>query len=84
MPRPLLVTADPNILDDLLRLAATAGVEVEVAYDLPAVRRSWNGAPLVVLGPDLLDRCAAGRQGRRARAGPRRPDDLAAGRAGRS
>ena len=67
MPRPLLVTADPSILDDLLRLAATAGVEVDVAHDLPAARRSWNAAPLVVLGPDLLDRCSAARLGRRGR-----------------
>ena len=67
MPRPLLVTADPSILDDLLRLAATAGVEVDVAHDLPAARRCWNAAPLVVLGPDLVDRCSAARLGRRGR-----------------
>ena len=29
--RPLVVTSDPDVLDDLLRLAATAGGEVEVA-----------------------------------------------------
>ena len=32
--RPLVVTADPDVLDDLLRLAATAGT------DQPACRRS--------------------------------------------
>jgi secretion/DNA translocation related CpaE-like protein len=63
--RPLIVTADPDALDDLLRLAATAGVEVDVASDVPAARACWLGAPLVVIGPDLLDRCARSRLGRR-------------------
>ncbi|MDX6216690.1 MAG: hypothetical protein QOG99_2274 [Frankiales bacterium] len=66
MTRPLLVTNDPVALDDLLRLAATAGVEVEVAADVGGARRSWAGAPLVVVGPDLLDRCAGSRLGRRS------------------
>jgi pilus assembly protein CpaF len=65
MTRPLLVTNDPMALDNLLRLAATAGVEVEVAADVGSARRSWAGAPLVVVGPDLLDGCAASRLGRR-------------------
>lgn len=50
--RPLLVTADPGLLDDLLRLCAAAGVEAEVAPDEPAARSSWAAAPLVVLGAD--------------------------------
>ena len=41
MSRPLLVTADADVLDDLLRLAATAGVEVDVAPDVAACRRTW-------------------------------------------
>jgi secretion/DNA translocation related CpaE-like protein len=65
--RPLLATADPDALDDLLRLAATAGVEVDVAADLPAVRQRWAAAPLVVVGPDLVDRVADGRLPRRAK-----------------
>jgi secretion/DNA translocation related CpaE-like protein len=48
----LLVTADSSLLDDLLRLAAAAGAEVQVAHDLGAARSSWAAAPLVVLGPD--------------------------------
>lgn len=50
--RPLLVTADPGALDELLRLAAAAGVEVDVAPDLGAAAASWSGAPLVVVGDD--------------------------------
>ncbi len=57
--RPLLATADPGLLDDLLRLAAAAGVEVEVAADAVAARRAWPRAPLVLLGDDLADRVAA-------------------------
>ncbi len=59
MPRPLLLTADPDLLDDLLRLAATAGVDVEVTQDPGAARRSWSAAPLVLLGQDLLAGCVA-------------------------
>lgn len=66
MTRPLLVTADPDALDDLLRLAASAGVEVDVAADVPAAVRSWSAAPLVVVGQDLLDALARVRPGRRA------------------
>lgn len=67
MSRPLLVTADLEALDDLLRLAATAGVEVDVAHDVATARTSWASAPLVLIGPDLLDRCARSRLPRRAR-----------------
>ena len=66
-PRPLVVTSDPDLLDDLLRLAATAGTELEVAADAGAARRSWPTAPFVVVGHDAGDGCA--------RLGlPRRPD----------
>ncbi|MCW2601651.1 MAG: Helicase/secretion neighborhood CpaE-like protein [Frankiales bacterium] len=65
MPRPLLVTADPDALDDLLRLAAAAGVEVDVADDVPSSRRHWATAPIVVIGPDLIDPFARSRPDRR-------------------
>jgi secretion/DNA translocation related CpaE-like protein len=55
-PRPLLVTADPGLLDDLLRLCAAADVEPQVAHDEVAARREWASAPLVVLGEDLAAR----------------------------
>ncbi len=53
-PRPLVVTDDPDLLDELLRLAAAAGVEAAVAPDPGAARALWGMAPLV-----LLDRAAA-------------------------
>jgi secretion/DNA translocation related CpaE-like protein len=63
--RPLLVTADLEALDDLLRLAATAGTEVDVAHDVPAARTHWASAPLVLVGADIVDRLARSRLGRR-------------------
>ena len=63
--RPLLLTDDPDALDELLRLAATAGVEVDVATDVLAARRWWAHAPMVVIGADQVDACAAGRLARR-------------------
>lgn len=57
--RPLLVTADPQLLDDLLRLCAAAGVEPEVAHEASAARRSWSAAPLVVVGDDSIDTLVA-------------------------
>lgn len=53
--RPLIVTADPLLLDDLLRLVAVVGAEPEAFREPGAARRSWAGAPLVLVGSD----CAA-------------------------
>jgi secretion/DNA translocation related CpaE-like protein len=66
--RPLVVTADPDLLDDILRLAAAAGVEVDVAPDPIAARHGWSRAPLVLIGDDLS--VVLGR------AGVRRRDDV--------
>lgn len=51
--RPLIVTDDSELLDDLLRLAAAAGVQVEVAPDHVAALGHWHSAPLVVLDAGL-------------------------------
>lgn len=52
-PRPLIATADPALLDDLLRLAAAAATEVTIAPGPEQALRSWGRAPLVVVGGDL-------------------------------
>jgi secretion/DNA translocation related CpaE-like protein len=57
-PRPLLVTNDPDLLDDLLRLAAAADVEVDVAVDPIAARARWAAAPLILVGTDLVTSAA--------------------------
>jgi secretion/DNA translocation related CpaE-like protein len=49
----LIVSADAELLDDLLRLAAAADVEARVASDVVRARSAWRDAALVVAGPDL-------------------------------
>ncbi len=51
--RPLLLTGDLRLLDDVLRLAAAAGVEVEVSADPGSARPGWQAAPVVLVGADL-------------------------------
>lgn len=50
--RPLLVTDDVDLLDDLLRLSAAAHVETEVASSVRAVTARWTHAPIVIVGAD--------------------------------
>ncbi|KJE24429.1 helicase/secretion neighborhood CpaE-like protein [Frankia torreyi] len=57
--RPLIVTGVPDLLDDLLRLAAAAGVTTTVATEPGALRRAWAAAPLVVVGMDRAEACIA-------------------------
>lgn len=52
--RPLVVSADDELLDDLLRLLAAAGTEAELATGGPALRRAHREAPLVLVGADAL------------------------------
>jgi secretion/DNA translocation related CpaE-like protein len=59
MNRPLVITDDQELLDDLLRLAAAAGVELDVAHAAANARPYWTPAPLVVVGSDLADAVAA-------------------------
>jgi secretion/DNA translocation related CpaE-like protein len=65
-PRPLVVSGDEDLLDEVLRVLAAAGTEPEVATGGPALRRAHRDAGLVLLGCDLLAAPAV-------RALPRRP-----------
>lgn len=62
---PLFVTRDQSLLDELLRLAAAAGVTPEIARDGASALRGWMTAPLVLLGVDLADELARVKPGRR-------------------
>lgn len=53
--RPLAVTSDEQILDDLVRLAAASGATLEVSQDAADARRLWSTAPLVIVGADQAD-----------------------------
>ena len=55
---PLFVTADPDLLDDLLRLAVAAGVTPDVAPDPAAARRWFPPALRVYIGADMAEPCA--------------------------
>src|SRR5204862_1784786 len=46
---PLIVTADRALADDLLRLAAAAGVQPTIAADAGTARSGWASAPLVLV-----------------------------------
>ncbi len=72
--RPLLVSADEELLDEALRLLAAAGAEPEVATAGPALRRAHREAPLVLLGADVLGTGPV-------RALPRRPGVVVVARA---
>src|SRR6185312_1704449 len=67
MARPLCITADPHLLDDVLALAAEAGLEIDVSDDPTAVQQAYVEAPLVVIGDRSAGACADARL-------PRRPD----------
>lgn len=67
MTAPLLVTDDPDLLDELLRLAAAAGVQPELARDPAAALPGWRRAPLVLVGPELAEPLASLGPGRRDR-----------------
>ena len=70
--RPLVITADPDLLDDLLRLAAAGGTDVDVASDPPAARARYRAASLVMIGADQAAACLRGRL-------PRRPQVVVVG-----
>lgn len=66
VPRlPLVVTGDPELLDDLLRLAAAGGTELDVAADVAAARPRYPAAPLVVIGADQVAAAVRARLPRR-------------------
>ncbi|GIE98259.1 septum site-determining protein Ssd [Paractinoplanes rishiriensis] len=64
---PLVVTADADLLDDLIRLAAAGGTEVTVAPDPAAARSRFTSAQLVVIGADQVGACLRARLPRRPR-----------------
>jgi secretion/DNA translocation related CpaE-like protein len=64
--RPLVVSADERLLDDLLRLLAAAGTEPQLATGGSALRRAHRDATLVLVGADVLEAPVV-------RALPRRP-----------
>ena len=50
--RPLVITNDSQLLDELLRLAAVSGTDVDVVPDVGASRTLWRTARVVLIGAD--------------------------------
>ncbi len=64
-PPVLLVTADPDLRAGVQRLAAAAGVGLEV-HDVAAAPASWRAATIALLGADAVGRVAESSWPRRA------------------
>lgn len=52
---PLVVTADEDLLAELIPLAAAADVTPSIARDPLEALATWSRAPVVLVGPDLAD-----------------------------
>ena len=63
--RPLVVTADEALLDDALRIAAAAGVDVVHSRE-PGPGSLWRAAPVILLDPSLVRAAIEARVPRRA------------------
>lgn len=57
--RPLVLTTDDALLDDLQRLAAAADLALTVTREVAEARRLWRSAPVVVVGADSAEALAA-------------------------
>ena len=47
--RLLLISENPALVDEVVRISAVAGAEVEVAANDSAIRRGWRTAPFVLI-----------------------------------
>jgi secretion/DNA translocation related CpaE-like protein len=63
--RPLLVSHDAELIDDVLRLAAANGIEVHLATDAESARSRWQLSPLVLVGADVAGSLSGAAMGRR-------------------
>jgi secretion/DNA translocation related CpaE-like protein len=57
-PRPLCITDDPDLLEEVLNLATDIGIDIEVAADPASVRQSYSVAPFVMIGDRSTVACA--------------------------
>lgn len=65
MDEPLILTRDRDLLSELERLAAAAGVRPAPASEAAAALRAWSRAPVVLVGADLVEEVVEWGPGRR-------------------
>ena len=63
--RAVVMTDDEELLDEVVRLAAAAGAELERVPDAAGVRRRWHTAGLVLVDEDAARALGPLRLGRR-------------------
>lgn len=56
---PLVVTSDDHVLDDVLRIAAAAGTEIDLSPEAGSARSRWAASPVIIIGPDQAEPLAA-------------------------
>ena len=61
MPRPLLVTDDHALLDEVLGLAAELSLDVDVETGPEPARGRYSDAPIVLIGDGVAPACARAR-----------------------
>jgi secretion/DNA translocation related CpaE-like protein len=65
--RAIVLISQSELLDDVLRLAAAAGCDLERVPDVAAARSRWSTAPLVLLDESAARSCAEAGLARRSR-----------------
>ncbi|MDO8309078.1 MAG: hypothetical protein Q7V58_12075 [Actinomycetota bacterium] len=65
MNRPLLISDDTELVDDVLRLSSAHGVDLHLEPDPESARARWPRAPMVLVGADAADAVVAARLARR-------------------
>lgn len=63
--RPVAMSGQGELTEDLARLAAAAGCELEWANDVAAARARWSETPMVLLDAEAATACAIARLPRR-------------------
>lgn len=63
--RSIAVVSDEPLLEELLKLAAAAGCDLERVPDVTAARGRWNTAPLVIVDEAAAEGCRGARLPRR-------------------
>lgn len=52
--RPLLITMDQDLIDEVISIASSRAVDIQVESSLVTARRFWMSASTIVIGADVL------------------------------